>query len=54
MKQYRVVELPEGATGQQIEDALNEVANAGYYIVRLTTGDPGIALRAICCLRKER
>jgi hypothetical protein len=53
-KQYKVVELPEGATGQEIEDALNEAAEAGYYNVRMTTGDPGLALRAIFCLRKER
>lgn len=53
-KQYRVVEMPEGSTGQQIEDALNELADAGYYILRLTTGDPGLAIRAIFCLRAKR
>ena len=53
-KQYRVVEVPDGSSGQQIEDALNEIADAGYYVVRLTTGDPGVAIRAICCLRAKR
>lgn len=52
-KQYRVIELPEDTTGQQIEDALNEIAAAGYYVVRLSTGT-GLAIRAICCLRAKR
>jgi len=53
-KQYRVVELPECSTGQQIEDALNEVAEADYRLVRFTACDPGVAIRSIWCLRSTK
>ncbi len=54
-KQFRVVDLPEGSTAQEIEDALNEMADAGYYVLRMTMNDPpGLAVRAVCCLRAKR